>query len=555
MARLAGGREELRLCRVSRVRGAVVIGLVAADASCRQRRVVVVHVTVDAQAWRRSVHTGQREWRVVVVEHSIRPQHRVVTEFASRRESRRDVVHRSESIVVIRLMAAHAGGGGDVVVAVDVATRALQRWHHVRAGESETGGRVVEDRVRPQDRVVALLAGLGETGLHVVRIVRSLIVLQVTTHTCSRGDAVVAVDVAAGALQRRHGMRATQSEACGRMVEDRIGPQNCVVALLASLGEAGSHVVGVRSPLEIFQVATHARRRSEVVIVVDVAIGALSRGHRVHSGQGKAGAGVVEGRSEPRRSVVALLAGLREIRRHVVRIRRPLVILQVTRHAGRIRDVVIVVGVAVSALSRRHGVHSRQREGRLRVIEHRRLPGRGGMADLTSLGDLSLGVIRIARSLVILQVTRHASGTGEVVIVIGVTIGALAWRRHMRSGQREVHQRVIEGRRLPGDRGVALLASLGEVSRDVIGVRGPLKIFQVARYAGGAGQVVVVVDVAIHALSGRHGVSSRQGESHRRVIELGVQPVIESVTGFAGRRELAGDVIRVGSLLVILGVA
>ena len=134
VASLASGREELRLCRVSRIRGAVVIGLMAADASCRQGRVIVVDVTVHAQTRRRSVHAGQWEGRVVVVKHPIRPQHRVVTQLASRRESCRDVVHRGESVVVIGLMAAHAGSSGDVVVAVDVATRTLQRRHRVRPG-------------------------------------------------------------------------------------------------------------------------------------------------------------------------------------------------------------------------------------------------------------------------------------------------------------------------------------------------------------------------------------------------------------------------------------
>jgi len=149
MARLASRREELRLRRVSRIRRVVVIRLVATNASGRQRRVIVVDVTVDAHTRWRSVHAGKRERSVVVVKHSVRPQHRVVTQFASRRESRRNVVHRRESVVVISLMATHAGRSGDVVVAVDMATRTLQWWHHVRSSEGETGGRMVEDCIRP----------------------------------------------------------------------------------------------------------------------------------------------------------------------------------------------------------------------------------------------------------------------------------------------------------------------------------------------------------------------------------------------------------------------
>ena len=52
VAILAGRGEELRLRRVARVGGVVVVGLVAADASRRQRRVVVVDVAVTANAWR-----------------------------------------------------------------------------------------------------------------------------------------------------------------------------------------------------------------------------------------------------------------------------------------------------------------------------------------------------------------------------------------------------------------------------------------------------------------------------------------------------------------------
>ena len=207
MARLASRRKELRLRRVSRIRRVVVIRLVATNASGRQCRVIVVDVTVNAHTRWRSVHAGQGERSVVVVKHSVRPQHRVVTQFASRRESSRDVVHRGESVVVIRLMAAHAGRSGDVVVAINMATRALQRGHHVRPGQGETGSRVVEDCIGPQHRVMTLLASLREASLHVVRIGRSLVILQMATYTGCRGDAVVAIDVAVRTLQRRHHVR------------------------------------------------------------------------------------------------------------------------------------------------------------------------------------------------------------------------------------------------------------------------------------------------------------------------------------------------------------
>jgi len=50
MAGLAGRGEELRLSRMSGIRGGVVVGLVASDARRRQRGVVIVDVTIGAEA-------------------------------------------------------------------------------------------------------------------------------------------------------------------------------------------------------------------------------------------------------------------------------------------------------------------------------------------------------------------------------------------------------------------------------------------------------------------------------------------------------------------------
>ena len=72
----------------------------------------------------------------------------------------------------------------------------------------------------------------------------------------------------------------------------------------------------------------------EVVIVVDVTIGAGARRHGMHSGEGKPSAVVVEFRVHPVAGAVALLAGLGEIRGDVVGIGGSLEILQVARHAG-----------------------------------------------------------------------------------------------------------------------------------------------------------------------------------------------------------------------------
>jgi len=69
-------------------------------------------------------------------------------------------------------------------------------------------------------------------------------------------------------------------------------------------------------------------------------------------------------------------------------------------------------------------------------------------------------------------------------------------------------------------------------------------IVLMARNAGRAGQVEVVIDVAIGTSPRRNRMASRQRKSHRVVIELRVQPVIRTVALFAGGRIPERDVIR-----------
>ncbi len=114
---------------------------------------------------------------------------------------------------------------------------------------------------------------------------------------------------------------------------------------------------------------------------------------------------------------------------------------------------------------------------------------------------------------------RDTGRAGQVVVVVHVAVGALPRRDRMRTRQREARAVVIESRIQPRSRAVALIAGLRKIRRDVIRVRRPLKIFQVAGHAGGAGQVVVVVDVAVGAQPRRHRVHAGQSEAHVVVIE------------------------------------
>jgi len=118
----------------------------------------------------------------------------------------------------------------------------------------------------------------------------------------------------------------------------------------------------IRRPLKIFHMATHACCVSQRVVVVDMAIGARPWWHCVQTRERKPRTVVIERRVRPAVCAMALLAGLREIRRHVVRIRRALEILQVATHARGGGNRVVIVNVTISALPRRYCVHSREWE-------------------------------------------------------------------------------------------------------------------------------------------------------------------------------------------------
>ena len=105
----------------------------------------------------------------------------------------------------------------------------------------------------------------------------------------------------------------------------------------------------------------------------------------VFAGQRETCIVVVESRRAPDRSAVANIALLRESHRDVVRITRALKILQVAAHAGGVCDVVVSAGVTLAALER--GVRPGQRPTCGGVIEGRRRPVRGGMADLALLRE------------------------------------------------------------------------------------------------------------------------------------------------------------------------
>ncbi len=221
-------------------------------------------------------------------------------------------------------------GSGQSVIAAPMALLALQGG--VRAGEGESCGGVVERRGSPRDGVVALLAGGGESCLHVARVVRVVVVGLMASHAgrIGAGQIVVAIDVALLALQRR--MRAGEWKAGSGMVKGGVHPRGRVVALLASRGEAGLHVVGIGSPLEILHVAGRASRGRAGEDSVHMALSA--RHIHVRAGEWKRGELVVIERHPcPVDCGVADGAILREAGLHVAGILGARVVLHVATYA------------------------------------------------------------------------------------------------------------------------------------------------------------------------------------------------------------------------------
>ena len=425
----------------------------------------------------------------------------------------------------------------------------------MRSGQGESGAGVVEFAVSPKHRIVATLACCREMGRHVIhRRSGCVVVGLMATHAGGCGDVVIPVYVTIQALTRRHGVRSSQGESGAGVVELAVGPKHRVMAALARRREVGSHVVHRgEGRVVVGLMAAHAGRSGDVVVVIDVAVRTLPRWHRVRSGQREPGGAVAEGCIQPTGRAVALLAGLWEVRRHVIRIRRALEILQVTAHASGAGQVVIVVNVAIDALARRHGMRTGQNESGRGVIELAIGPGHR-VVTLLAGGRESGMRHRRRRRVVVGLVATDTGGRGDVVIVVDVTIRAQARGHGVRTRQNEACRRVIELAVGPGHRVVTLLARSRESCmrhrrgrRVVVGL--------MAADAGSRGDVVVVVDVTVRALTRRHGMRSAQREPGGAVVEGCIQPTGRVVTLLTGLREIRRHVIRIRRALEIFQVA
>ena len=391
-------------CHVIRILRARVIVQVAGNACCH--RDVVVVVDVAERAWRRRVRACQRETRRRVIKLGVRPEGSVVTLFARGREAA--MIHRRFRRVVVRLVARDAGRDRDVVVIVDVAGCARSRRVFARQRECRLG--VVECRRLPSGSGMAELASLAKTASHVIGILRAIEIIDVARHAGGNRDLIVVINVAQRA--RRRSMRPSQRKGCLRVIKRRRNPPYNRVAILTGLREAPRHVVGVFSADEILRMAGIAGSRTQVVIVIDMALLAGHWWRGVSTREQKTRSRVVELRVQPVVGGVAAFARCQEgsAACHVIWIRRPLEIRLVAGHAVRRHRLELAVArILVAGIAIHRSVRACQWEAVVVILNifDRNVPTAHRVALFAIRSQLALVDVRVAILALVAHVREH----------------------------------------------------------------------------------------------------------------------------------------------------
>lgn len=183
-------RREARGNMVGTICG-LIIRLVAAITVGWQGGVIVVYMTIRA----RDLGVSARQWEgsVVVVKAGRRPRGGAMADVTLLRKAPRDMV-RIIRVLIIRQMATHTCRTGEAKVSVRMALAALHG--RVKTSEWPTCRRVIERGRGPVRGAVAHFTLLGETCRDVTRVVRSLVILQVTAHAGRIGKVEVPVHMA-----------------------------------------------------------------------------------------------------------------------------------------------------------------------------------------------------------------------------------------------------------------------------------------------------------------------------------------------------------------------
>ena len=471
------------------------------------------------------------DWKLVA-EGRARPGRRRMAGRTSGWESGCRVIGIGDARVLL-LVAGIACWRGPLEDSRDVAVGARHR--RVRPGQGESARAVVE-RGRPESRGrMTDCAVLREPSRHMVRIGRSLIAAQVARGACRSQSGVLAAGMALNA--RQAGVRARDRESCGGMIVLAAQPGVCGMAQGAILGEAGSRMIRIRSPVVGCQMAcgTGSRRagKSSRLVAEDALHARMSARQQESRGV------MVECRACPPHRRMANRAILRKSGGRMIRIGCAVEFRQVARHAGFGSAGIGAVGMALQARGGRMG--SRQREPGCAVIVSRALPLSGIVALGAGLAEACARVIRVRRAVEVGQVARDTWSRRPAVHP--VRMAPLTRGGQMSPGQCKLRRAMIEHGSLPLDGRMANRAILWESGGRMIRVGCAVEIRQVARYAGCGSTGVGSVGMAPQARGGRMG--SRQRELRRAMVEGRALPLSGIVALCAGLAETCGRVIRV----------
>lgn len=324
MANLASGRESSRL--VIRVCGAVVVLLVTGITVRGNVYVVIVHVALDAGHGR--VRPSKGETRLTVIEGCGDPRRRVVADLALLWKPCLRMIG-VVGLVVVRQVTGDTRGVRQFVISIEVTLRALHRC--MSAGQRKASTIMVELRSRPRNCGVTDRTIGRESSLPMIGVSGAVVILHVASTASDTAQVVVAVDVTLRALQRC--VPSGQRKSHQAMVESCRLPGIGSVASLAGLWQVQSHVVRVRRPAEIRQVASDAIRGRAFEFSSDVASRAVEGD--VHPRQRKPCVfQVIKLHSKPIVHAVALLARGGKTRGNVA-------------GAGRVLIVDSVAGIAL----------------------------------------------------------------------------------------------------------------------------------------------------------------------------------------------------------------
>ncbi len=121
-------------------------------------------------------------------------------------------------------------------------------------------------------------------------------------------------------------------------------------------------------------------------------------------------------------------------------------------------------------------------------------------------------------------------------LIIAVGVARLTRNCHVCTGQRKLRRCVVERGRRPGCRRVALIARLGKIACNVVGICRVLEICLMALKAARICQLIVAIDVTVDARNS--DVCAGQRKLRRRVVECGRRPPVHAMAKKAIRRKI-----------------